>query len=93
MIELSKNQSIKKLTMEDDNDSLKTKNHQNNYIICLVNTSEDVVIMTESSCKKCLYDKTGIIILRSFSITTDEISETKKYIQRKPFNVNCICSK
>ena len=61
------------------------------FVICWIDSDEDVIIMTKNSCRKCTETKLGAKIIKEWKIEREEIRETAKYLRRKPFQVKCEC--
>ncbi len=63
------------------------------YYLCLVNTNEDLLIITKESCIICLETKLKLTVLKKWSFSKKEVSEIRSYLRRRPIRVRCICDK
>lgn len=60
------------------------------YRLLLIDTHEDIILVTPESCLRCLQIKKKLTILKDFGIITNSKDWTK--INVKIYNVKCECS-
>ena len=66
---------------------------QPKFTMLLVDSDEDVIIVTAKSCLTCAEQKLGLKILKKWSIDTDEVKKLRPYLSRNPLRIKCICNR
>ena len=62
------------------------------YILCLLSTDEDMVILTKQSCQKCCERKLKTRILKTWNLDKTEVIPFKK-LKVRILDVSCDCEK
>ena len=59
------------------------------YRLLLVDTNEDLIIITDASCLRCLQIKKSLTVLKDFGV----IDDAKNYVKLgvKIYNIKCEC--
>lgn len=64
-----------------------------NYIMLLISSNEDIILITEKSCLTCLQTKKNLTILKNLGLM--DFNEVKLFIKNynlnNPLNVICEC--